>query len=161
MHTKITSLFLLLALISCKNDDSKNSEKELIKTASWLLGKWESKSADGVLSEIWTKANDSTYQGASYFINAKDTIHFETIVLQQIGETLIYKATVKGQNHDKAVSFSQETPIENQLIFVNLKHDYPQKISYQKVANNKMITTISGVIEDKTTAEKHTLIKSN
>tara|TARA_R110000868_G_scaffold117174_2_gene311471 strand:- start:324 stop:809 length:486 start_codon:yes stop_codon:yes gene_type:complete len=160
MYKKITAACILVAIVSCKNDDSKNNEKEVIKTASWLLGKWENKSSNGVLSEIWTKANDSTYQGESYFINEKDTIHYETIVLQQIGETLVYKATVKGQNHDKAVSFSQDTPIENQLIFVNPKHDYPQKISYQKDAKNNLVATISGLIDGKQSTEKYTLAKS-
>lgn len=160
MYLKITSLFLLLALVSCKNENSNKSEKELIKSASWLLGKWENKSADGTLSEIWTKSNDSTYVGSSYFINEKDTIHFETIVLKQLGETLIYSATVKGQNHNKAISFSQGASIENQLVFENPKHDYPQKITYQKDAKNNLVATISGLIDGKQSTEKYTLVKS-
>ena len=67
---------------------------------------------------------------------------------------------MKGQNHDKAVSFSQDTPIENQLIFVNPKHDYPQKISYQKDAKNNLVATISGLIDGKPSTEKYTLAKS-
>jgi hypothetical protein len=160
MYKKISILLLILVIASCKNSDSDKNEKELIKTASWLLGKWESKSADGTLSEIWTQSNDSTFLGASYFIKQKDTIHHETIILQQKGETLIYSATVRGQNVNKAISFSQATSLENQLVFENLKHDYPQKITYQNAPNNRMIAIISGLLEGKPSTEKYTLIKS-
>ncbi|MFT5251891.1 MAG: hypothetical protein ACI87N_000887 [Flavobacteriales bacterium] len=160
MDTKIILLFLVLALVSCKNSDSDKNEKEKIKMAHWLLGTWENKSADGVLSEIWTKTNDSTYQAQSFFIKGKDTIHFETIVLQQVGEDLTYSANIKGQNEDKPVAFSLAETTENQLVFENQKHDYPQKISYQKAANNNLVTTISGLVNGKTSAEKYTLVKN-
>lgn len=159
MYKKISILILLLAITSCKNGDSDKNEKEKIKLAHWLLGTWENKSADGMLAEIWTKTNDSTFLGNSYFIKAKDTIHFETIVLQQIGDDLIYSATVKGQNEDKPVAFSLTETLENKLVFENQKHDYPQKISYQKVPNSKLITTISGLENGKVSAEKYTLAK--
>jgi hypothetical protein len=48
-----------------------------------ILGNWESKSDEGTLTESWSKVNDSTFQATSYFIKEKDTIHFETITLQQ------------------------------------------------------------------------------
>jgi hypothetical protein len=160
MYTKITALFLVLAIVNCKNGDSDKNEKEKIKMVHWLLGTWENKSADGVLSEIWTKTNDSTYQAQSFFIKEKDTIHFETIVLQQVGEDLTYSATIKGQNEDKPVAFSLAEMTENQLVFENQKHDYPQKISYKKVPKSKLMTTISGLINGKISAEKYTLVKN-
>lgn len=160
MYTKITALFLVLAIVNCKNGDSDKNEKEKIKMVHWLLGTWENKSADGVLSEIWTKTNDSTYQAQSFFIKEKDTIHFETIVLQQVGEDLMYSATIKGQNEDKPVAFSLAEMTENQLVFENQKHDYPQKISYKKAPNSKLITTISGLINGKISNEKYTLVKN-
>ena len=160
MYKKMPFLLLALAFISCKNGDSDTNEKEKIKSAHWLLGTWENKSAEGVLSETWTKTNDSTFQGQSYFIKEKDTIHFETIILQQNGENLTYNATVKGQNEDKPVSFSLTETSENQLVFENKKHDYPQKISYQKDTKNNLVTIISGITDGKTTTEKYTLAKS-
>jgi hypothetical protein len=78
------------------------------------------------------KTNDSTFLGNSYFIKAKDTIHFETIVLQQIGDDLIYSANVKVKTRIN-LCFSLTETVENKLVFENQKHDYPQKISYQKL----------------------------
>jgi hypothetical protein len=162
MFKKITFLLLLLAIVSCKKsnaDDSDQNEKDKIKTAHWLLGKWEYKTPEGELSETWEKVNDSTYKGHSYFIKGQDTIHFETIRLEQKGEELTYAATVKGQNNDKAVAFLLTNSNEKELIFENPKHDYPQKISYKQVSKDSLIAEISGLQSGKLSSEKYMMKK--
>lgn len=157
MFQKITLLMLLLAIVSCQKKESV--EKDKIKIADWLIGNWENTSPDGVLTENWQKLNDSTFTASSYFIKGKDTIHFESIVLAQKGETLTYTATVKGQNDDKAVAFSSIAESDKQLVFENPKHDYPQKITYTKGANNTLTAEISGKLEGKLTTERFIMAK--
>ncbi|KIC00131.1 MULTISPECIES: DUF6265 family protein [unclassified Flavobacterium] len=157
MTQKITLILLLLAVVSCKNAEAP--EKDKIKTADWLIGKWENVSPQGTLTETWSKVNDSTFQGSSYFIKGKDTIHFESIKLQQKGEDLTYNATVKGQNNDQAVAFELTTSTEKGLVFENPKHDYPQKISYTKDANNTLTAEISGKLQGKLSSEKFVMVK--
>lgn len=158
MYKKITFLLLITILISCKksdSDDSDNNEKDKIKTAHWLLGSWEFKSTDGNLSENWKKMNDSTFQGQSYFIKGKDTLHFETITLQQKGEELYYLTTTLGQNNDKPISFVLNETMDKQLIFGNITHDYPQKIIYNHVSKDSLVAEISGLQSGKVTSEKY------
>lgn len=157
MLQKLTLLLLLSLLFSCKNDANKNDK---IKAAQWLIGKWENKSADGNLEETWKKVNDSTFQAKSYFIKGEDTLHFETVTLQQNGEDLNYNATVQGQNNDKAVTFKLNTEIEKQLVFENQKHDYPQKISYRQITKDSLVAKISGIIEGKSTSEQFPMKKA-
>ena len=159
MKNKITLLVLLLAFTACKNADSETTEKDKIKLAHWLLGNWENKSADGSLTESWKKVNDSTYQATSYFLKGKDTLHFESISLQQKGEALTYLATVKGQNDDKPVAFNLTVSTEKQLVFENLKHDYPQKISYTQISKDSLIAEISGMQQGKPSTEKYRMGK--
>jgi hypothetical protein len=157
MFQKITLLTILLAFASCQKKGS--AEKNKIKTADWLIGNWENTSPDGVLTENWQKLNDSTFSAASYFIKEKDTVHSENIILAQLGETLIYKATVKGQNDGKAVDFPSTISNDKQLVFENPKHDYPQKITYTKGANNTLTAEISGKLEGKLTTERFIMVK--
>ena len=158
MFQKTTLLLLLLAIVSCKESDS--NEKDKIKAARWLLGNWENNSADGNLSETWKKINDSTFQAQSYFIKEKDTLHFETITLQQKGEQLTYSAAVKGQNEDKPVSFKLTTGTEKQLVFENPKHDYPQKISYAQITPDSLVAQISGMQQGKPSSEQFSMKKT-
>ena len=159
MFQKITLILLLLAIVSCKNTEA--NEKDQIKTANWLLGKWGTKTADGNLSENWKQLNDSTFQGESFFIKGKDTLHFESITLQQKGEDLFYNATVKGQNENKAVSFKLTTETEKQLVFENPKHDYPQKITYTLINKDSLVASISGVQLGKPSSEKFGMKKDS
>lgn len=157
MFQKTTLLLLLLAIVSCKNSDSNKNEK--IKAASWLLGNWENKSADGNLTENWKKVNDSTFEAQSYYIKEKDTLHFESIILQQKGEELTYTATVKGQNNDKPVAFKLTTSTDKQVAFENLKHDYPQKISYTQITPDSLVAKISGIQQGKPSSESFSMKK--
>lgn len=157
MYHKITLLALILTFVSCQKKES--AEKDKIKAADWLIGNWENTSPDGILTENWQNVNDSTFNAESYFIKGKDTLHFESIVLAQKGETLRYIATVKGQNDGKPVTFNSTSETENKLIFENPQHDYPQKITYTKGANNTLTAEISGKLQGKLTTERFILVK--
>ena len=113
-----------------------------------------------MLSENWEKVNDSTFKAQALFIKEKDSIHNENILLEQKGETLTYTTTIKGQNDDKPIHFKLIADNENEVVFENLKNDYPQKISYKKMDNNSITTEISGVQFGKPSSEKYILIKN-
>ena len=157
MFQKITVLMLLLAIVSCQKKET--IEKDKIKIADWLLGTWENKSPDGVLTESWQKVNDSTFTATSYFIKTDDTLHSEKITLAQKGEMLLYSATVNGQNDDKAIDFGSTSETEKKLVFENPSHDYPQKITYTKGANNTLTAEITGNLRGKKTTERFILVK--
>lgn len=158
MKKYILIILTAISIVSCHKKSS--SEKEKIKAATWLLGKWESKTPEGSLKENWTQENDSTFVATSYFINDKDTVHFETIQLQQKGEFLSYSTTIKGQNNDKAVIFPLASSTEKQLVFENAKNDYPQKITYTLITKDSLIASISGVQLGKPSSEKFGMKKS-
>lgn len=157
MFQKITLLMLLAVVVSCQKKESV--EKDKIKVADWLIGNWENKSPDGLLTENWQKVNDSTFSATSYFIKGKDTLHFEKIVLSQKGEKLTYSATVNGQNNDKAIDFPSTSETATKLVFENPQHDYPQKITYTKGANNTLTAEVTGKLQGKLTTERFIMVK--
>jgi hypothetical protein len=107
----VVILAVVVVFIACQNKSEKNFDE--LEKMSWLVGEWENKMPDGILTETWTKANDSTFTGKTLFIRDKDTLHSEEIVLTQKGETLLYIPTVKGQNDNKPVEFKiTESKIE-------------------------------------------------
>ncbi len=154
---KITiGLILIATLTSCK----KSKEVSKIVGKDWLLGKWENKSDEGNLLEIWTKANDSVFIGESYFIKEKDTLHSEKIQLKQQGEDLLYITTVKGQNNDKPITFKHNIEIAKQLVFENPKNDYPRKIVYKPFATSHLLIEISGIQQEKASSTRYSMKKT-
>lgn len=147
----------ILSLVSCQNKSELKFEK--IKKMDWLVGSWEQKLPDGIITEIWTKENDSTFSGKSYFIKTKDTIHLENIVLTQQKDELLYIPTVNGQNNDEPTTFKMTSDVENTFSFENPAHDYPQKITYKKVSETNLVATISGKQQGKITEESYPMAK--
>ena len=152
---KLALLATLLIVVSCKNQASD----EKLNPAQWILGSWEQQTYKGILTETWQRQNDSLFVGSCYFINQSDTLHTETIVLEQRDDSITYSANVKGQNNEKAVPFTLTTANTNSLVFENLKHDYPQKIVYQKNKSNGLVVTISGILQGKKSEEKYSFTK--
>jgi hypothetical protein len=157
MKKIILFLSAIAILASCKR--GKEAKAPEIEKAAWLVGNWENKSPEGNLSEIWTKENDSVYHGQSYFVKSKDTLHFETISLTQVGDAVYYTPTVIGQNGNKPVVFKMTLMADRQMVFENPAHDYPQKITYTKITNDSLVASISGIQQGKPSSEKYPMGK--
>lgn len=163
----LSTVALTAAFISCQKKENTETIAEEptpkifaeIEKASWLIGEWGNTSKEGVLTETWTKENDSTFQGKTYFITGKDTAFTESIQLMQQKDQLLYIPTVSDQNKGKHVSFTLTTSTENQLVFENKEHDFPQKITYNKISNDSIIAEISGMKDGKESKESYPMKK--
>lgn len=148
-------LLLLLTILSCKKGEKTNILNEI----DWLIGTWENNSDKGNLLEIWKKENDSVYSGQSFYIKAKDTLHFESIQLKQISDSLVYSSSVKGQDNDLALDFRLTSKTQNQFVFENPKNDYPKKIVYKLITKDSLVAIISGIQQGKTSSETFSMKK--
>ncbi len=151
-------LFLVITVTFSSCQQSKNVSK--IVGADWLIGKWENKSDDGYLLETWEKINDSLFDGKSYFIKGKDTLHSEKMQLKQKGEELFYISTIQGENNDKPITFKHNIEIEKKLVFENHKNEYPRKIVYQPFPKDHLLIEISGIQHDEPSSTRYSMKKS-
>jgi len=147
------ALFVIAA--SCRNNDTPAKvplSKDIkttqhynqIKEMTWLEGTWQNQTNDGLFTEQWTKVNDSVFTAVSALTKDKDTLFYETVVLDQKGDSLHYIVTTPKQNDAKPVSFTLKSFTANSYIFENNKHDFPQRITYTKVTNDSLMSEISG-----------------
>ncbi|WP_228400833.1 DUF6265 family protein [Chryseobacterium taichungense] len=116
-----------------------------IQKAEWLIGTWENKTQKGSIYETWTKTGNTEFSGKSYSVKDKDTIVFESVRLVKENKKLFYIPTVKNQNDGLPVRFAAKTISENQLVFENPEHDFPQIITYTKITSDSLIAEISGI----------------
>lgn len=150
LHIVLT--LILMLFFSCKNKSQTdvlgaetNSEYTLLKKGNWLIGSWENNTKDMNFVEIWKIANDSIYSAESYVLVSKDTVFYESVNLIQKNDSLFYIVSARNQNNEKPVSFYLTKSNSNQLVFENPKHDFPNKIVYNKINNDSMVATIEGV----------------
>lgn len=152
-------------ICSCGNPGDKQANNTDEKTfpelekASWILGEWQNKSAEGNATEIWEQQDDSTFKGKSYFVIGPDTVSSEKLSLAQIGKDLFYIPVVKGQNNELPVKFKLTSSADNLLVFENPSHDFPQKITYLKISADSLLAEISGIMDGKPNSQKFPLAR--
>jgi len=151
---RIVSFIAAGLLIACGKSEK---QPHAVEQAKWLIGSWENKNEIGTLTETWKKENDSVFSATSYFIKGKDTLHSETIKLDETDGILTYTPTVIGQNNNKPVPFKLTSSTENQLVFENPQHDYPQKIVYDFINNDSIVATISGRQQGRLSSDRFSL----
>jgi len=163
INSILFSTLILVSFVCCK----KEAKTEVpVKTysnlakAKWFIGEWGNKSAEGELTERWKKENDSVYFGESYFVvGENDTVFAEHVRLEETNGKLTYIVTVPGQNKELPVGFEMTSSKNNQIVFENPKHDYPNKITYSLVEKDSLIAEISGLKKGKPYTEKFVMKK--
>ncbi|PJE44501.1 MAG: hypothetical protein CUR32_02660 [Flavobacterium sp.] len=154
MHNKNIVIWIFVALftiVSCKKEIQV--EELIIKTkkeysqlekAKWFLGHWENVSNEFIAKEIWMQETDSSYKAESFITAAKDTVFYEKVDLIERNDSLFYVVSVRDQNKEKPVSFYLTKSTNNQMVFENPKHDFPNKIIYNKINSDSIVASIHG-----------------
>ncbi len=142
MKTKlILSIFSIIFLYSWIKKPNE------ISKLSWLIGTWETKTPKGSLYETWTRKSATEFQGKSYYLNKKDTLLFESVLLVEKEKKLHYIVSVGNQNEGLPVDFvSKDFSDPASLVFENPQHDFPNVITYRKITKDSLIAEISGTI---------------
>jgi len=140
-----TALFILMAATAALSGTTVQPSPT-IGGAGWLVGTWEHKTQRGSSYELWTVADDSTYHGRNYYLKGTDTVVLETIRLEAREGKLFYIPTVQGQNNDQPVTFTGTSLTDSVLVFENPDHDFPQVITYTRLAMDSLVAEISGTV---------------
>jgi hypothetical protein len=142
---------VLLLVISCNSVSVKenkiNESKSVlskIKQMDWIIGNWENITKDGSLYEIWTKTNDTIYSGRSFMIAYNDTVFSESISLELRKNELFYIPTVSDQNNTQPINFKFISIENNEIIFENKEHDFPQRIIYKNPESDSLYARVEG-----------------
>ena len=152
-------ILLIFTLVSCGNQNKKQTNYSLIQ-AEWLIGTWQVGSSEEEENyEVWTKTNGNEFVGKNFKIRELDTTILENLLIKQVQDSIFYIATVIGHNNDLSIFFPLKFISDNEIVFENLKHDFPQKITYSKIDSNLMIAEISGNIHRKKEIYRFSMLK--
>jgi len=106
--------------------------------------------AKGRIVESWKMDNGSRMAGISFSIsNTGDSTLLETIKLYESAGIVYYEPTGNGAGNDTTVSFKLISAINGIFVFENKDHDFPQRISYQLLSENKVLAWIEGTVNGK------------
>jgi hypothetical protein len=123
-----------------------------------LLGKWEGKLGEGVLTEVWQQRNETHLTGKGYYVVGEDTIINELLVIQQIGSHWVFIASINGA---PPVLFGLKENEKHKWVFENSEHDFPQQVVYSIQKDGSLLAWIEGLQDGKMVKEDYLLQRTS
>lgn len=101
----------------------------------FLEGSWKMENKE--VFERWDVLSEESMKGFSWKMEEGQMIVTEYLDISRRNGKLIYTATVVDQNEGKGVEFVLKSAGET-YIFENPDHDFPKRISYQKLSDSEI-----------------------
>lgn len=131
---------ILLLWLFCHNSMAKHPVGcAQLEDMDWLLGNWQSEDKQTI--EIWRKASQSTYEGDTFAIEHGESSHQESLLLSRMGTHIYFIA--KPEQNPTPVVFALTSCSEDQILFQNLNHDFPNNIAYKKITKKHILVEVS------------------
>jgi hypothetical protein len=132
-----------ITLLLCTSQALSAAE---IEHVSWMLGCWSGKDPESTATERWTvdghemKGVSETGTGANRRVIERMTIN------RNSDGNLVFTAWPEGQD---TASFVMVNIADDEVVFENREHDFPQRIIYRLLPDFELLGRIEGVVDGK------------
>jgi hypothetical protein len=118
-----------------------------VSDLSWLEGTWRGAIGGRDFEARYTGTDGGQVLSASKYTENGNPAGFEFERFEQRGDTLLLTPFPEGKS---SVSFplAEYDAKTRRAVFENLAHDFPTRISYQRVAKDRLTILVSGPGED-------------
>lgn len=120
---------------------------------AWLEGEWQRTTRSGLSIERWARLPDGGLVGESVAIPADGTeeVQLESLLLVRMGADVFFIA--RPRQNDYPAGFRLVAQTDTEAVFENPTHDFPQRITYRRTAQDSFTATIAGPGDDGETQE--------
>ncbi len=118
-----------------------SSAAQTVDRLHWLTGCWQAIDGQPGSGEFWTSSAGGSLFGISRTVHNGETVAHEFMEIRAVGSRVVFVAHPSGQ---KPATFEMTAAGVDQVIFENLKHDFPQRISYKRQSENRLVAAIEG-----------------
>lgn len=110
---------------------------------SWLSGCWAAEGGEPGSVEHWLPPAGGTMLGLSRTVKKGKTVEHEFLQIRANAEgRLVYIALPSGQ---KETTFTLANASEGTVTFENLQHDFPQRVIYRLLPDDRLAARIEGM----------------
>lgn len=126
---------ILLLLVSTAHGD--------LSALQWLAGCWTQDGRDAGSVEQWTSPADGTMLGMNRIVSGGRTVAFEFMRITVSADNFVeFIASPSGQ---ETARFELVSMGENEVVFENPEHDFPQRIIYRLTGDSGLLGRIEGI----------------
>jgi hypothetical protein len=119
-----------------------------LEAFQWLLGDWVAPGESRTAHESWERTDRDTMTGigSSESRQTGETRVTETLRLVARDGRVFYVATVP--HNPGPVAFEMVEHDQDRFVFENLQHDFPNRIVYENLDNERLRVTVSGTASE-------------
>lgn len=154
MNVKRT-LFLVFTFLSLTGVGVPQSKASLSDIA-WLSGCWQGREGNAVIEEIWSKPSGGSMLGMGRTVKGNRTVSFEFMQFREENGSLVFLPQPGG---GARVSFPLKDAFGGKATFENLKHDFPQRVIYERKGKALMWASIEGMQNGKAERQEFVMHK--
>lgn len=136
---------LVASLLAGLTSVASTQEPASVENLAWLAGCWASAGGEDGSGEQWTVPAGKTMLGVSRMVRDSETVAYEFLLIRETetGE-IEYIAKPSGQT---GARFLMVRLSEDEVVFENLDHDFPQRIIYHLEAGGNLEARIEGEVK--------------
>lgn len=149
-------LMLGCLMFAIPTGSSMAQTRASFKEVSWLSGCWQGRQGNAVIEEIWSKASGGSMLGLGRTVSGNRTVSFEFMQFREENGRLVFLPQPQGGTR---VSFPLKDSFGEKVTFENLKHDFPQRVIYERKGKALMWASIEGTQNGKPSRQEFVMHK--
>ena len=123
---------------------------------AWISGCWEGRQGSAVIEEIWSKPSGGSMIGLGRTVKGNRTVSFEFMQFREENGSLVFLPQPQG---GPRVSFPLKDSFAGKATFENLKHDFPQRVIYERKGKALMWASVEGMQNGKAERQEFVMHK--
>jgi hypothetical protein len=137
-----TLLSGVLAILLSLGSAPLHAQGTELARLAWLGGCWKSANGEAGSEEQWMPAAGDTMLGMGRTVKQGRTVSHEFMQIRAADGTLAFTAHPSGQ---RTATFPLLRISDNEVVFENAQHDFPQRVVYKLESENRLAARIEGV----------------
>jgi len=144
MRQPLVSIVVATATVFLVPPDARRvaSAPPPLSAVAFMTGCWTGPSQNGAtIEEHYSEAASNLMIGMTRYVRAGQVVDFEFTTIERSDTALVMTPHPKGAKSD---SFPLREISDGRAVWENLKHDFPQRIIYQRGAAGELVARIEG-----------------
>jgi hypothetical protein len=145
MAKKVMAKFVVVTVLACATEIAW-AQSATIDRVKWLQGCWQTTRGEATIEEHWMAPRGGTMLGMGRTVRGGKIAEYELVLIKEQGAALAYEAHPSGQ---PSATFLSTTASDTSVVFENPKHDFPQRVGYQRDGSEGLQAWIDGEVNGK------------
>lgn len=142
--TRIIAVIAITAAVAAAGPGAEKSGKDQIASMAWIAGTWEGPMWGGIFQAYYcTPDGGKVMSYNKLLVDGKINYYeFEVFELDDNGD-VIFRPFPNGSTKARPLMLIECDPKTHKIVFENPKKDYPTRIVYHRVADDRLVISLS------------------